>query len=86
MRIDREIGVVVDSAEVVRTTGAPQKLGDEFRIECLERFMKAVREGRKRNYGPAKSLVESVRKRFGDSAAAICRRELWAYIASDKKA
>lgn len=49
----------------------------EQRLESWRRFMKAVHEGQRGNYGPAVSLVEAVRARHGDAAAESQRRELW---------
>ena len=52
--------------------------------ECLRRFMAAVRDGRRGDYSSAKAIVESVRSKGGDEAAEVAKRELWAFIRSDK--
>lgn len=54
------------------------------RLAALERFKAAVRDGRQGDYRKAKEIVESVRARWGDSTAEICKRELWMYMKSDK--
>ena len=56
------------------------------REEALSRFMAAVRDGRRGDYGAAKSLVESVKQRSGKQAAERAKAEIWKYIRSDKKA
>jgi hypothetical protein len=48
--------------------------------------MAAVRDGRRGDYSSAKAIVESVRQRSGNQAAETAKRELWAYIRSEKKA
>ncbi len=48
--------------------------------------MQAVRDGRRGEYAAAQEIVENVRKRAGDGAAEIAKRELWAYMNSGKKA
>jgi hypothetical protein len=54
--------------------------------ECLARFMAAVRDGRSGSFERAKQIVESVRSRAGDEAAERAKKELWAFIRSDRKA
>jgi hypothetical protein len=56
------------------------------REECLQRFMQAVRDGRRGDYNSAKAIVESVKQRSGNEAAETAKRELWAFIRSDKNA
>lgn len=56
------------------------------RDECLRRFMQAVRDGRRGDYGSSKAIVESVRQRGGNEAAERAKKEVWAYIKSEKKA
>jgi hypothetical protein len=56
------------------------------REECLARFMQAVRDGRRGDFTRAKAIVESVRCKAGDSAAERAKKEIWAFIRSDKKA
>jgi hypothetical protein len=46
--------------------------------------MAAVRDGRRGDFNRAKAIVESVRGKAGDSAAETAKRELWAYIRSEK--
>jgi hypothetical protein len=53
--------------------------------ECLASFMQAVRDGRRGEYGLAKAIVERVRGKAGDTAAEIAKKELWAFIRSEKK-
>jgi hypothetical protein len=48
--------------------------------------MAAVRDGRRGDYNAAKAIVESVRQRGGNEAAERAKKELWAFIQSDKKA
>jgi hypothetical protein len=48
--------------------------------------MQAVRDGRRGDYSSAKAIVESVRQRGGNEAAERAKKELWAFIQSDKKA
>ena len=55
------------------------------REECLSRFMSAVRAGRRGDYNEAKAIVEAVRSKGGDEAAEIAKKEIWAFIRSDKK-
>jgi hypothetical protein len=52
---------------------------------CLDRFMQAVRDGRRGEYQAAKAIVERVRSAGGDEAAEIAKKELWNFIRSDKK-
>jgi hypothetical protein len=54
------------------------------RDECLSRFVQAVRDGRRGDYNRAKAIVESVRSKSGDEAAEVAKRELWAFIRSEK--
>jgi hypothetical protein len=54
--------------------------------ECLARFMAAVRDGRSGSFERAKQIVESVRSKAGDAAAERAKKELWAFIRSEKKA
>jgi hypothetical protein len=56
------------------------------REECLARFMQAVRDGRRGDYSSAKAIVESVRQRGSNEAAERAKKEIWAFIQSDKKA
>jgi hypothetical protein len=53
--------------------------------ECLRDFMQAVRDGRRGEYGLAKAIVERVRGKAGDECAETAKRELWAFIRSEKK-
>lgn len=59
---------------------------DVTREECLARFLSAVRAGRRGDYNEAKAIVESVRSKAGKTVAERAKKELWAYIKSDKKA
>jgi hypothetical protein len=54
--------------------------------DCLERFMEAVRDGRRGQYVRAGEIVERVRQKAGDQAAETAKTELWRYIRSDKRA
>lgn len=54
--------------------------------ECLRSFMAAVRDGRRGVFEPAKAIVERVRQKVGDAAAERAKKEIWAFIKSDKKA
>jgi hypothetical protein len=54
--------------------------------ECLRSFKAAVRDGRRGQYGAASEIVERVRKKAGDAAAERAKKELWAYIKSEKAA
>lgn len=54
------------------------------RSEALTRFTLAVRDGKSGNYGKAVEIVEAVRKKHGDVAAAIARKEIWACVNSEK--
>ncbi|MEX3929766.1 hypothetical protein AB4Y36_38145 [Paraburkholderia sp. BR10936] len=47
---------------------------------CWARFTAAVEAARRDDYDPAHALVERVRERHGNYAAACARRELWAFI------
>jgi hypothetical protein len=53
--------------------------------ECLASFMQAVRDGRRGEYGRASEIVERVRQKFDDQAAETAKKELWAFIRSEKK-
>ena len=55
------------------------------RDEALSRFMAAVKDGRRGSYEAAKAIVESVRAKAGDTAAERAKKEIWAFIRSDKK-
>ena len=50
------------------------------RLKSWRDFMRAVHEGKRGNYGPAREIVERVRTRSGEAAAAMQRRELWRVI------
>ncbi|VVD29957.1 hypothetical protein [Paraburkholderia dioscoreae] len=50
------------------------------RLKSWGDFIRAVHEGKRGNYGPAQEMVERVRGRFGDAAAAAQRREIWRLI------
>ncbi|WP_367189786.1 hypothetical protein [Burkholderia sp. Ed8] len=50
------------------------------RLKSWGGFMRAVHEGKRGNYEPAKAIVETVRAKFGDYAAEAQRRELWRLI------
>jgi hypothetical protein len=54
--------------------------------ECLRDFMQAVRDGRRGEYGAARTIVERVRGKAGDECAERAKAELWAYMRSEKKA
>jgi hypothetical protein len=56
------------------------------REEALSRFMSAVRAGRRGSFEEAKAIVENVRGKSGDRAAERAKKEIWAFIRSDKKA
>ncbi|GJH22448.1 hypothetical protein CBA19CS22_37920 [Caballeronia novacaledonica] len=60
-------------------------LNEQHREECWQRFLAAARDGRRQYYGKAQALVEKVRQEHGEQAARIARKELNAYIRSDKK-
>lgn len=53
--------------------------------EALASFMAAVRDGRRGEFGAAKAIVERVRQKAGDHAAETAKKEIWAFIRSDKK-
>jgi hypothetical protein len=53
---------------------------NDERLKSWSDFMRAVHEGKRGNYGPAQDMIERVRARFGDVAAAAQRRELWRVI------
>lgn len=57
-----------------------------FRSDCLARFMAAVRDARADNNAAARELIATVRRRHGDKAAEIQRRELRNYTDSKHKA
>jgi hypothetical protein len=48
--------------------------------------MAAVRDGRSGSFERAKQIVESVRSKASDEAAERAKKELWAFIRSDRKA
>ncbi|MFM0174133.1 hypothetical protein PQR33_32935 [Paraburkholderia sediminicola] len=50
------------------------------RLKSWSDFIRAVHEGKRGNYAPAREMVERVRERFGDAAAAAQRREIWRLI------
>jgi hypothetical protein len=54
--------------------------------DCLERFMEAVRDGRRGQYVRAGEIVERVRQKAGDQAAETAKKEIWNFIRSEKKA
>lgn len=54
------------------------------RLRSWSDFMRAVHEGKRGNYEPARAIVARVRERFGDAAAAAQRRELWRVIQAGK--
>lgn len=54
-------------------------IADE-RLKSWGDFMRAVHEGKRGNYEPAKAIVDKVRAKFGDYAAQAQRRELWRLI------
>lgn len=54
-------------------------MADE-RLKSWSDFMRAVHEAKRGNYEPAREIVERVRTRFGDAAAAAQRRELWRVV------
>lgn len=58
----------------------------EHIAHCRDRFMAAVRDGRRGDYAAAQQIVEGVRKRSGDGAAETAKREIWNYIRSPKSA
>lgn len=51
---------------------------------CLARFTQAVRDGRRGDFGKAKSLVESVSEKHGSRQGEIAKKELWAAIKSER--
>jgi hypothetical protein len=53
---------------------------------CLDRFLAAVRDGRRGDYAAASALVERLRNMAGDECAERAKAEIWKYIKSDKKA
>jgi hypothetical protein len=55
------------------------------RDKALADFMQAVRDGRRGEYNAAKAIIERVRGKAGDTAAEIAKKELWAFIRSEKK-
>ncbi|MDN7561215.1 hypothetical protein [Burkholderia orbicola] len=57
----------------------PMATADE-RLKSWGDFMRAVHEGKRGNYEPAKAIVGKVRAKFGDYAAEAQRRELWRLI------
>jgi hypothetical protein len=48
--------------------------------------MAAVRDGRSGSFDKAKTIVERIRSTSGDDVAERAKRELWAYIRSEKRA
>jgi hypothetical protein len=60
-------------------------MNEQHRAECWQRFRDAAKDGRQGYYWKAGALVEKVRVEHGEQAAQIARRELNAYIRSDKK-
>lgn len=60
-------------------------MSEAHRLECMERFKAAVADGKKRKFGKAKALIESIQTRFGDRQAQIAKKELWAAIQSDNR-
>jgi hypothetical protein len=60
-------------------------MNEQQRAEAWQRFRDAARDGRSGYYGKAQALVEKVRQERGEKAAQIARKELNAYIKSDKK-
>jgi hypothetical protein len=69
-------------AEGCEESSAPQ--GCMTQQECLARFMAAVRDGRRGEYGAAQKIVERVRSSAGDEAAERAKREIWNYVRSEK--
>lgn len=57
-------------------------LPDRVRMKAWGDFMRAVHEGQRGNYAPAREIVERVRTKHGDAAADAQRRELWRLINS----
>lgn len=53
---------------------------NDERLKSWSDFIRAVHEGKRGNYAPARAMVERVRGRFGDKAANAQRRELWRLI------
>jgi hypothetical protein len=58
---------------------------EQQRVEAWQRFRDAAKDGRQGYYAKAGALVEKVRQEHGEKAAQIARKELNAYIRSDKK-
>lgn len=54
--------------------------------DCLARFLAAVRTGRRNDYEPAKEIIAAVTAKAGAEAGERAKKELWAYIKSDKRA
>jgi hypothetical protein len=52
----------------------------EERLKSWSDFMRAVHEGKRGNFAPAREIVERVRARSGDAAASAQRREIWRVI------
>ncbi len=55
------------------------------RRKAWSNLMRAVHEGKRGNYGPARQIVEAVRAKHGDMAADSQRRELWRMIQTGEK-
>ena len=53
---------------------------DSARIECWQRFMKAIELARNGDYTGCRALVQGVEARFGSAAAQQQRRELWQFL------
>lgn len=63
---------------------ATRPTADERR-KTWNNFMRAVHEGKRGNYEPARQIVENVRGKHGDAAAECQRRELWRMINTGEK-
>jgi hypothetical protein len=53
---------------------------DTARIECWQRFTKAIEWARNGDYSGCRALVEAVDAKFGRAAAQQQRRELWRFL------
>jgi hypothetical protein len=60
-------------------------MNEQHRAEAWQRFRDAAKDGRQGYYAKAGALVEKVRQEHGEKAAQIARKELNAYIRSDRK-
>ena len=69
----------IGSSETGKSMEASMETKDE-RAKSWSDFMRAVHQGKRGNFAPARAIVERVRSRFGDAAAAAQRRELWRVI------